>query len=63
MSNFSAISWREQVTFDDDGDDNVCRLFYLYCASSQKPQSEDRHVTSLAHIILILSQPIFALTP
>jgi hypothetical protein len=36
MSNFSAISWREQVTFDDDGDDNVCRLFLsLLCKLSE----------------------------
>jgi hypothetical protein len=35
----------------------------LYSASSLKQQSVDRHVTSLRHILLIPSQPFFALTP
>jgi hypothetical protein len=30
---------------------------------SLKQQSVDRHVTPLGHIILILSQPVFALSP
>ena len=32
-------------------------------ASSLKQQSADRHVTQFRHIILILSQPVFALSP
>jgi hypothetical protein len=35
----------------------------FYCASSLKQQSVGWHVTPLGHIILILSQPVFALTP
>jgi hypothetical protein len=35
----------------------------FYSANSLKQQSVDRHVTPLGHIILILSQPIFALSP
>jgi len=34
-----------------------------YSASSLKQQSVGRHVSPLIHIILIPSQPIFALTP
>ena len=35
----------------------------LYSASSLKQQSLGRHVAPLGHIILILSQPVFALSP
>jgi beta-adrenergic-receptor kinase len=35
----------------------------VYSASSLKQQSVNRHVTPLAHIILILSQPVFVLSP
>ena len=35
----------------------------FYSASSLKQQSGDRHVAPLGHIILILSQPVFALSP
>jgi hypothetical protein len=35
----------------------------IHSASSLKQQSADRHVITLGHIILIPSQPIFALTP
>jgi hypothetical protein len=35
----------------------------FYSASSFKQQSAGRHVAPLGHIILILSQPIFALSP
>jgi hypothetical protein len=35
----------------------------LYSANSLKEQSLGRHVTPLGHIILIPSQPVFALTP
>jgi hypothetical protein len=30
MSNFSAISWREQATFDEMMDDNVCFILGQY---------------------------------
>jgi hypothetical protein len=53
----------------DDNHDNV--RFVLdqyaemdfYSANSLKQQSANRHVAPLGHIILILSQPIFALSP
>jgi hypothetical protein len=35
----------------------------IYSASTLKQQSEGRHVSPLEHIILIPSQPVFALTP
>jgi hypothetical protein len=35
----------------------------FYCASSLKQQSTDRYVAPLGHIILIPSQPVFALSP
>jgi hypothetical protein len=35
----------------------------FYSASSLKQQSADRHVAPLRHIILIPSQPVFALSP
>jgi hypothetical protein len=35
----------------------------FYSASSLKQQSVGRHVALLGHIILILSQPVFALSP
>ena len=35
----------------------------VYSASSLKQQSADRHVASLGHIILILNQLVFALSP
>jgi hypothetical protein len=66
MRNFSAISWQEQVTF------NEIMIFALYktnmpglifIASSLKQQSAGRYVTPLGHIFLITSQPVFALTP
>jgi len=34
-----------------------------YSASSLQQQSTARHVASLRHIILILNQPVFALSP
>jgi hypothetical protein len=36
--------------------------FDFYSASSLKQQSADRHVVPLGHIILIVSQPVFALS-
>ena len=35
----------------------------FYNASSLKQQSVDRHVVPLKHIVLIQSQPVFALSP
>jgi len=35
----------------------------FYSASSLQQQSADRHVAPLGHIIPILSQPFFALSP
>jgi hypothetical protein len=68
FSNFTAIamSWREQVNFQWDDDDEV--RFVLdqhaeldfYSTSSMKQQSAGRHVAPLGHIILIQSQPVFA---
>jgi len=64
LSNFSAISRREQVTFWRD-DDDVCFAPHqntqmdFYSASSLKQQSADRNITPLGQIILI----IFVLTP
>ena len=55
--------------FQWDDDDEVCFVLDqyaeldFYSASSLKQQSAGRHVAPLGHIILILSQPIFALSP
>jgi hypothetical protein len=68
FSNCSAILWREQVNFQWDDDevrfvlDQHAELDF-YSASSLKQQSAGRHVTPLGHIILIPSQPVFALSP
>ena len=51
----------------DDDDDNVRFVLdqypelNFYCANSLKQQSVGKHVTHLGHIILIPSQPVFAL--
>ena len=63
-----AISWREQVNFQWDDDEVRFVLdqhaeLYVYSASSLRQQSADRHVAPLGHIILIPSQPVFALSP
>ena len=52
------MSWREQIIFNDQNAE-----LDLYSVSSLKQQSVDRHVAPLGHIILIPSQPVFALTP
>ena len=68
IQQFSAISWREQVNFQWD-DDEVCFVLDqqaeldFYSASSLKQQFVGKHVTPLRHIILIPSQPVFALSP
>jgi hypothetical protein len=68
LSNFSAISWWEQVNFQRDDDefrfvlDQYAELDF-YSASPLKQKSAGRHVAPLGHIILIPTQPVFALTP
>jgi hypothetical protein len=62
MSNVSAISWWEQLTFDEMimmYETNTL-LFDFYSASSLKQQSAGRHVYSLGNI-LILSLGSFSL--
>ena len=67
FSNSSAKLWREQVNFQWD-DDEVCFVLDqhaemdCYSASSMKQQSAGRHVDPFGHIILISSQPVFALS-
>ena len=67
IQQFLAILWREQVYFQ--WDDDEIRFFLdqheldFYSANSLKQQSAGRHVAPLGHIILIPSQPVFALTP
>jgi hypothetical protein len=69
FSNFSAISWWEQVNFQGDNDDEVHFVldqhaeFDFYSASSLKQQFAGKHVAPLRHIILIPNQPIFTLSP
>ena len=68
FSNFSAISWGEQATFQWDDDevhfvlDQHAELDF-FGASSLKQQSAGRHVAPLEHIILIPSQPVVVLSP
>jgi hypothetical protein len=62
FSNFSAISWRKQVSFQWDDDevyfvlDPHAELNY-HSTKALKQQSADRHVAPLGHIILFPSQP------
>ena len=67
MNNFSAISWREQVTINEMRSalylTNTLSKLDFYSASSLKQQSESRHVAALGHIILIQMQSFFLLTP
>jgi len=65
---FLAILWQEQLNFQWDDDEVRFVLdqhaeLHFYSASSLKQQSTDRHVAPLRHIILIPSQPVFALSP
>ena len=68
MSKFSAISWREQITFWSDDEDDVHFVqdqqaeVDFYSGSLLKQQSVCRHVAPLGYIILIPRQPVFALT-
>ena len=65
---FAAISWREQVNFQWN-DDEVRFVLDQHAelnfnsVGSLKQQSVGRHVAPLGHIILIPSQPVFALSP
>jgi hypothetical protein len=68
FSNYSAISWQEQVIFQWDDDEVRFVLdqhadLDLYNARSLKQQSADRHVAPFGHISLIPSKPVFALSP
>ena len=68
LINFSGISWWEQVNFQRDDDDvrfvlDQHTYLDVYSASSLKQQSVERHVVPLGHIILILNQPVFAVSP
>ena len=65
---FSAMSWQEQVNFQWNTNEVCFALdqhaqLDFYSASSLKQQSVDRHVAPLGHIIAILSQSVFALSP
>jgi len=69
MSKSSAISWREQVTFWWDHDDDARFVLdhhdeenFYSSAISLKQQFVDRHVATLGHIILIPNKPVCALT-
>ena len=63
LSNFSAISWREQVNFQRDDDevrfvlDQHAELDF-YSVSQLKQQSVDKHVALLGHINLIPSEAV-----
>jgi hypothetical protein len=61
--------YHEQVNFHWDDDDDVHFVLDqhaeldFYSASSLKQNSTGRHVASLGHVIMILSQPVFSLSP
>jgi hypothetical protein len=62
------MSWREQVNFQLNEDEVrfvLDKYAWLdFCGvGSLKQQSADRHVALLGHIILIPSQPVFAVSP
>ena len=66
MSNFSAISWLEQVTFQSEDDDFHFVLdqhaqLDFYSASLLKQQSAGQGVAPLRHIILIQNQTVLSL--
>jgi len=66
LSNFSAVSWREQVNCQWDDDevhfvlDQRAELDF-YGASSLTQQSAVKYVAPLVHIILIPNQPTLSL--
>ena len=60
------MSWREQFTFQLDGDKVHFVLdqhAYLDLYSSLKWQSAGKYNSTLGHFILIQSPPVFPLTP
>jgi hypothetical protein len=62
------MSWRKQVNYQCDDDEvrlvvDQHSQLELYSANSLLQHSADRHVAPLGHIILIPSQPVFALSP
>ena len=68
FSNFSTISWREQVNFQWDDDEVRFVLdqpdeLDFNSTSSLKQQSAGRYVAPLGRIILIPSQPVVGLAP
>ena len=70
FNNCSAISWREQVNFKTDDENEEVRFVLdhhaeldFYSDTSLIQQSAGRHVAPLGHIILILSQPVYAVSP
>ena len=67
MSKILAISWQEQATCQWDDDDDGWLVFdqhpkFDFYSRWLKQQFAGRNVAPLRHIILITSQPIFALT-
>jgi hypothetical protein len=64
ISNFSAVSWQEQITFVETMlmsalyYTNMLSWIFIVLAHGKKTGS--RHVAPPRHIILILSQPVFA---
>ena len=64
MSNSSAISWWEPVTYRWANDDDVLdhHAWLDFNSASSLKESAGRHVAPLGHIILIQNQPVFALT-
>ena len=68
LSNSTAIASREQVNLQWNDDEIRFVLdqhasFDFYSANSLKQRSTDRHIAPLGHIIVIPSQPVFALSP
>ena len=62
MSNISAISWREQITFRWD-DNDIYFVLNQHAKLKLKQLSKRRHVPPLRHIFLTLSHTVFASTP
>ena len=70
VSNHVTQYLKFSITVNYQWDDDEVRFvpdqhaeFDFYSASSLKQQSAGRHVAPLGHIILIPSQPVFALSP
>ena len=66
--NYQLYHVGKQVNFTWDDDEARFVLeqhakFDVYSARWLKQQSADTHIAPLRHIILILSQPVFALSP